>query len=141
MDTIFVDTDIILDLLAKSEPFYIHAANLFSAADKGTLKINVSSLSFSKLNYILSKHYNADQAKKKLLKFKTLVAVLPVTDKIIDLSLSSDFKDFEDGIQYFTAIEHAVKILLTRNLKDYKSAEIPIMTAEQFINQAALNKE
>jgi predicted nucleic acid-binding protein len=133
MEKIFVDTDIILDLLSSREPFYIYSANLFSAADKNEIKIFVSSLSFSNLNYILSKQYSSDQAKKRLLKFKTLVNVLSVTDKVVDLALSSDFKDFEDGLQYFTAIENNIKTLLTRNLKDYKSAEISVMTAEQFL--------
>ena len=50
-----------------------------------------------------------------------------------NIALSSDFKDFEDGMQYYTAIENNIKTLLTRNLKDYKSAEIAVMTAEQFL--------
>ena len=133
MEKVFVDTDIVLDLLSNREPFYIHSANLFSAADKNEIKLCVSSLSFANLNYILSKQYSADQSRKKLLKFKTLVTVLSVTDKVIELSLSSDFKDFEDGIQYFTATENNIKTLLTRNLKDYKSAQISVLTAEQFL--------
>lgn len=133
MEKVFVDTDIVLDLLSNREPFYKHSAYLFSEADKGKTKIYVSSLSFSNLNYILSRQYSPDQARKKLLKFKTLVTVLAVTDKVVELALSSDFKDFEDGLQYFTAIENNIKTLLTRNLKDYKSAEIPVMTAEQFL--------
>lgn len=132
-ERIFVDSDIILDLLGNREPFYIHAAELFSLADKGEITLCVSSLSFSNLNYLLSKQYSADQAKKKLLKFKTLVTVLSVTDKIVELSLSSDFKDFEDGLQYFTATENGIKRLLTRNLKDFRTAEIMVMTAEQFL--------
>ena len=133
MEKVFVDTDIILDLLSNREPFYIHAASLFSAADKNEIKIFVSALSFANLNYILSRQYTADQARKKLLKFKTLVTVLAVTDKVIELALSSDFKDFEDGIQYFTATENSIKTVLTRNLKDYKSAQVPVLTAEQFL--------
>lgn len=133
MEKVFVDTDIILDLLSNRNPFYTYSAHLFSEADQGKTKIYVSSLSFSNLNYILSKQYSTAQARKKLLKFKTLVTVLGVTDKVVELALSSDFKDFEDGLQYFTAIEHNVKTLLTRNLKDYKSAEITVMTAEQFL--------
>ena len=133
MEKVFVDTDIILDLLSNRQPFYIHSANLFSAADKNEIKLYVSSLSFANLNYILSKQYSADQARKKLLKFKTLVTILSVTDKVIELALSSEFKDFEDGIQYFTAIENNIKIVLTRNLKDYKSAQISVLTAEQFL--------
>lgn len=135
MDNIFVDTDIIIDLLSSREPFYNAAALLFSAADKGKIKLYVSSLSFSNLNYILSKQYTPNEARKKLLKFKTLVSVLSVTDKVVELALSSDFKDFEDGLQYFTAIENNVKTLLTRNLKDYKAAKITVMTAEQYLKR------
>ncbi len=58
---------------------------------------------------------------------------MALTDKVIELALSTDFKDFEDSIQYFTATEENIKILLTRNLKDYKSADISVMTAEQFL--------
>jgi predicted nucleic acid-binding protein len=133
MEKVFVETDIVMDLLAARELFFEHAAKLFSSADKGDIQVCVSSLCFANLNYILSKQYSADQARKKLLKFKTLVTVLAVTDKVIELALSSDFRDFEDGIQYFTAIENNIKILLTRNLKDYKTAAIPVMTAEQFL--------
>ena len=133
MEKVFVDTDIVLDLLSNREPFYSHSAHLFSEADKGKIRIHVSSLTFSNLNYILSRQYSVDQARKKLLKFKTLVTVLSVTDKVVELALSSDFKDFEDGLQYFAAIENNLKTLLTRNLKDYKTAEITVMTAEQFL--------
>lgn len=133
MEKVFVDTDIILDLLSNREPFYIHSARLFSAADRNEIKIYVSSLSFANLNYILSKQFSTSEAKQKLFHFKTLVTVLAVTDKIIELALSSDFKDFEDSIQYFTATEGNIKILLTRNLKDYKTADISVMTAEQFL--------
>ncbi len=133
MKAVFADTDIILDLLSFREPFYTHAALLFTAADKNEINISVSSLSLANLHYILSKQYSASEARKALIKFKTIVAVLPVTDKSIELALSSNFKDFEDAIQYFTAIESGVKIILTRNLKDYKYSEIPVMTAEQYL--------
>ena len=133
MAKIFVDTDIILDLLTARQPHYNYAAHLFSLADKGDIKINVSSLCFANINYILSKQISADQTRKKLLKFKTLVSVLAVNDKIIDLALASEFKDFEDAIQYHTALENDIKILLTRNLKDFKKAEISVLTAEQYL--------
>lgn len=134
MDKIFVDSDIILDLLTGRQPHYYSAAELFSLADEGSLKISVSSLSFSNVNYILSRQYNGDQVRKMLLKFKTLVSVLSVNDKTIELALSSEFKDFEDAIQYYTAIENKIEILLTRNLKDFRKAKISVLTAEQYLN-------
>ena len=133
MPKVFVGTDIVLDLLTGRQPHYDFAAELFSIADEKHIKLNVSSLCFSNVNYILSRQYNADQARKKLLKFKTLVTVLSVDDKTIELALSSDFKDFEDAIQYFTAIENNISTLLTRNLKDFRKADISVMTAEQYL--------
>lgn len=135
MAKVFVDTDIILDLLASREPYYQYAAKLFSLADSGKLEICVSSLTFSNLNYILSKQFSVAQARKKLLTFKTLVTVLSVNEKVVDLALNSDFKDFEDALQYFTATEFKVTTLLTRNLKDFKKAEIAVLSAEQYLKQ------
>lgn len=133
MEKIFVDTDIVLDLLSARQPHYDFAAELFSLADQGKIKLHVSSLSFANVNYILSKHFTIDQARKKLLNFKTLVSVLPVNDKIIELALGSEFKDFEDAIQYFSALEGSLTTLLTRNIKDFKKAEISVMSPEQFL--------
>jgi predicted nucleic acid-binding protein len=132
---IFVDTDVVLDLLARREPFYKYAAKLFTNADKQEVAICVSSLCFGNLNYILSKQKSASEARKILSRFKVLVNVLPVDDKVIELALNSDFRDFEDAIQYYCAIENGIKILVTRNLKDFKQARIPVLTAEEFVKQ------
>ncbi|HXB43965.1 MAG TPA: PIN domain-containing protein [Puia sp.] len=133
MEKVFIDTDIALDLLSERLPHYTHAAQLFTQSDKGKLLIYVSSLSFSNLNYLLSRQYSQKDARRILNKFKVLVNVLGVDDKIIGLSLNSEFKDFEDAIQYYTAIENNIGTLITRNLKDYKYAQIAIITAEDFL--------
>ncbi len=128
--------DIALDLLSKRVPHYLPAAQLFTLADQGKLSIFVSSLSFSNLHYLLSRIYSQSESRRILITFKILVNVLAVDDKIIDLSLNSAFKDFEDAIQYYTATENQVGILLTRNLKDYKLAQITVMTAEDYLLSA-----
>ncbi len=133
MDRIFIDTDISLDLLSERLPHYAHAAQLFTLADKEKLELYVSSLSFSNLNYLLSRQYSQKNARRILNKFKVLVHVLSVDEKIIDLALNSEFKDFEDAIQYYTAIENNLDTLITRNLKDYKHANITIITAEDYL--------
>lgn len=134
MKKIFIDTDIILDLLANRKSFYLPAAQVFSLADNGKLHIHVSSLTLATLYYLLSKDSGQEKAKKILFKFKSIVTVLPVDNKTIELALSSDFKDFEDGIQYFCAIESKCSAILTRNIIGYKHSQIPVMTAESFLN-------
>ena len=84
-------------------------------------------------NYILSKELKEDESKEILRKFKLLVTVLSCDEKVIDLGLNSDFKDFEDSVQYFTAIENDQDIIITRNQPDFKESKIPIMTAGEFI--------
>lgn len=138
MKNLFIDTDIILDLLTERQPFYEFSAELFSLADQKMITINVSSLSFSNLNYILSKHFTAIKARKLFLKFKTLVNVLSVDDKITSLALTSDFADFEDGMQYYTALENNIRVLITRNLKDYKMAGINVMTSQSYLKISKL---
>ena len=134
-ENIFVDTDVIFDLLAKREPFYEYSAQLFTLADKQELTICVSSLCFGNLNYILSRQKSVSEARKILSRFKVLVNVLAVDDKVIELALNSNFRDFEDAIQYYCAIENGIKVLVTRNLKDFKHARIPVLTAEEFVKQ------
>jgi hypothetical protein len=61
------------------------------------------------------------------------VKILPCNEKIIELGLNSDFNDFEDAVQYFTAIQNKLNAIITRNTKDFKKSEIPVLTAEEYI--------
>ena len=133
MDSVLVDTNIVLDLLAKRQKFIVEAQELFTLSDKKELKLYVSSLTFANTYYILSQKMKLSNARKILRKFKVLVEVLPMDDKIMDLSLESDFKDFEDAIQYHTAIENGIHIIITRNLKDFKTSKIPVLTAKDYL--------
>jgi len=131
---VFVDTDIIYDLLAKRDPFYLAAARLFTLADEGKVQIFISALSLVNIHYLISKQHTEDEAKQIRRKFKVLVHVNPLNEKLIDLALNSEFSDFEDAIQYYSALQSETEVLLTRNLKDYRKAQITVLTAQDFIN-------
>ena len=113
MRKLFIDTNIVIDLLAERDPFYEDAAKLFSLSDKNKVKLSVSSLTFANTNYLLQKTNSASTAKEILRKFKILTAVLSLNDKIIDLALNDNgFGDFEDAIQYYTALENGMPSVL-----------------------------
>jgi predicted nucleic acid-binding protein len=133
MDRVFVDTDILLDVLDQREPFYSSAAHLLSKADQKELRLLASALSFTTLHYLLRKKHTNVGSRKILLRLKSIVQVISVGEKIIDLALTSEFNDFEDAVQYYCAIENKATTLITRNLKDYKHASLPVMTAEGFM--------
>lgn len=134
MTSLFVDTNIIIDLFAKRQGFYESASVLFSNADKGEVELLISALTFANTNYILSKLKSAKKAREILRKFKVLVRIVSSNDKIIDLALSdSGFPDLEDGLQYYTALEHHAEIIITRNKKDFKASSLPVMNAMDYL--------
>jgi len=134
MKKILVDTNIILDLLAKRKVFYDSASRLFSLADQNKIELYISSLSIANTNYVLSKILNPLDAKDILRRFKVLVSIIPLTDKIIDLALNdNNFSDFEEGLQYYSALGANCKIIISRDKKGFKSAKLPIMSAEEFL--------
>lgn len=134
MNRILIDTNIIIDLLARRKEFYAEAATLFSRADKNELHLAISSLTFANTNFILSKLKSAKDAREILRKFKVLVEVLTLDDKIVELALAdNDFADFEDGLQYYSALENNIDIILSRNKKDFKNSRIPVLTAKEYL--------
>lgn len=136
MSRLLIDTNIVIDLLSKRENFYEEAADLFSRADKKELNLAISSLTFANTNYILTKLKSAKEAREILRKFKVLVEVLSLDDKITELALSDeDFPDFEDGLQYYSAIENQIDIIITRNKKDFKNSIIPVLSANEYLAQ------
>ena len=132
MKKLLVDTNIIIDLLAKRKDFYREAQELFTLADENEVKLHISSLTFANTHYLLVKELNADEARKVLIKLKLLVKILPLDEKILELALSSDFIDFEDAIQYYTALVNKLEIIITRNKKDFKTAKLPVLTAKEY---------
>ncbi|MCK9211043.1 MAG: PIN domain-containing protein [Ignavibacteriaceae bacterium] len=133
MIKLFVDSDIILDLLAQREPHYIHAARLFTLIDQEEVIAYTSPLIFANLHYLLKKQASNLSALKSLRKLKALINILPIDERVIEQSLNSEFNDFEDAIQYFTAVNNGIKLILTRNKTDYKRSKIDVLTAEEFL--------
>jgi predicted nucleic acid-binding protein len=133
MDKLLVDTNIVIDLLSKRKLFYEEAQQLFTLADYKKVKLYVSSLTIANAHYLLSREKNPKEAVNVLIKFKILVSVLPMDDKILELALASDFKDFEDAIQYHTALENHLDIIISRNKKDFKNSLLPVVSAKEYL--------
>jgi predicted nucleic acid-binding protein len=134
MDRIFIDTDIILDLIQKRTPFYNDAVRLFSLIEGKQIAGHVSPLIFANLYYILRKADSKMFAIQTLVRLKALVSVLTIDEKIIELALSSGFKDFEDAIQYYAALGANLKYLITRNKADYRESGVIVCTAREYLS-------
>lgn len=132
---VFLDTNIIFDLLGHRDPYYAPAAALFSAIEKGVVEASASSLTYANLHYVLRKTIGTRKAVEALKSLRKLVAILSVDDAVIVQALDSSFGDFEDAIQYHTALANNFSYLVTRNKKDFRSAKLSVVTAEEFLAQ------
>lgn len=134
MSRIFLDTNVLLDLLGERVPFFDSIAKVATLADQKKLTLIVSPLSFITIEYVLAKYEKTESVLNKLRKFKIICEVCEVDEETIDKALNSSFKDFEDAVQYFTALQSNCSIIITRNGKDFKHSTIPIMTAEEYLS-------
>lgn len=130
---LFIDTNVMLDLLGERIPFYDSIAKIATLADRGQVTIVVSALSYATVSYFLIKFENTEKAKDKLRKFKIISVICNLDELIIEKGLNSNFSDFEDSLQYFSALKSDCNILITRNGKDFKESQIPVMTADEYL--------
>ncbi|HET8829372.1 MAG TPA: PIN domain-containing protein [Pelobium sp.] len=134
MSRLFLDTNAILDLLGERIPFFDSIAKVATLADQKKITLYASPLSFTTVDYVLNKFESSESVLNKLRKFKIICKVCTVDEKTIEKGLNSNFKDFEDAVQYFTAIRSNCSIIITRNGKDFTNSIIPVMTAEEYLS-------
>ena len=131
---LFWDTNVMLDFLGERTPFYISAAKIATLADKREVKVIASALSYATISYFLTKYEGIEKTKDKLRKFKVISEICELDELIIEKGLNSDFSDFEDSLQYFSALRTECDIIITRNGKDFKKSQIPVMTPDEFLH-------
>ncbi len=134
MKKVFLDTDIILDFLSQREPHFAAAAELFSIISAEKVKAHTTTQSFANLSYLLAKALPAEKVTKVLLKTSKLFTVIPVSSAALGKALVSNFKDMEDAMQYYAALEYKISAIITRNKKDYKHSQIQVFDASEFIS-------
>ena len=130
---LFLDTNVLIDLIDKREPFYNDIAVIASMAENKDFKLAASSLSFVNTVYVVSRNVEDKLVLEALKKLRIICEVSNIDEIVIDKSLISNFNDFEDAVQYFSALHHKSEIILTRNKKDFKNSEIPTMTPSEFL--------
>ena len=132
-DSVFLDTNVVLDLLGERKEFYDNAARIVSLADQGQIKLAVSSLTYATTFYLLSRFENTETVKTKIRKFKVLASTCDLTDAVVDKALNSTFNDFEDALQYYCALNNHCNRIVTRNEKEFKTSAIIVMSPHEYL--------
>jgi predicted nucleic acid-binding protein len=132
---VFVDTNIVLDMLMKRVPFFQSAERLFEQGDEKRYELYVSTVSFTTVHHQLLKKYGRKPAMGVIRNFRKRITLLRVDSVIIDHALHSDFDDFEDAVQYHCSVSAGMNTIITRDTKDYRKAKIPVKTADAFLEE------
>lgn len=134
MKRILIDTDVILDLFFDREPFSENAAKVLSLCEKKVVIGFVTPVIISNVYYLLSQKAKQEKVIEKLKILLSIVEVLVIDKNTIIVALNSEFKDFEDAMQNYSAeLNGEIDMIITRNTKDYKKSKLGIMNPENFL--------
>ena len=130
---LFIDSDILIDVLGKRQPFYPDSAAVLSLAEQELVQACSTPLVISNIYYILRKLTTKEIAIKGIRKLRTFLNIIPVDQGHIDRAITSNFKDLEDAIQYYASLDAGINFLITRNTVHFKRIEIPVYTPHEFL--------
>ena len=130
---IFLDSDVLLDIAWKREPFYRAAAAVLALAYEDKVKAGTTPIVLSNIYYLLRGEDSDAVASGYVQKVMNILELIPIESDHFDKAMNSDFNDKEDAVNYFAALSANCEAIVTRNVRDFKNAEIPVMTPEEFM--------
>lgn len=132
MTKLFIDSDIILDLLLERDN-YNSAARLMTEIEKKAYKGYTTPLVMANIHYIMTKYVGRKKSLKNLRKLRKIISILTIDEEIVDEALLSDTTDFEDAIQRIASEKNNVDFIITRNKGDFKNSNLVVLNAEEFL--------
>ena len=137
---LFIDSDVVIDFFTDREPFANPASEIFDLSEQGKLELHVSAVSINNIYYIVRKYLDHKRAIQVIEELIEMVQVVGTTKTEIIQALKNGFKDFEDSIQYSTALTiDGIEAIITRNVKDYERSDIAVFTPENYLKSIITN--
>lgn len=131
--SILIDLNVLLDVLQKREPFFEASARLLAAVETGQVQGYVAAHSITTLFYLIQKGKSPAEARAIITSLLQFIKIIPVDQNTIEQALNLEFRDFEDAVQMISAIQNKMDCLVTRDIKDYQPALLPVMQPVDFL--------
>ena len=139
---VFLDTNILIDFLAARQPFTENAIALFQLADNGEIELMVSDLTIVNTIYVLRRmHYGLPEIYDSLDAIRPLLTITSMGQSVIDRCLQHRSDDFEDEMQYLSAVDANADYVITRNKKDFGFGDSAVMTPQEFFKEQNIEFE
>ena len=130
---ILLDTNVVLDLLMRREPFYADAAKVFSKIEEGVVHAYVCATTITTIHYLLNKQLSVQQSKHSISLLLQLLDVAAVDKEVLLMAEDAGFKDYEDAVIYASAKKVGAEVIVTRNEKDFTLSEIAVYSPAVFM--------
>ena len=132
---VFIDTNVFLDILYKREDFFADSLKVFDLAIDEKIELLISDLSIANIKFITRKDFAVGKFYEIMSVFRPIFTVVSIGEDAVDKALALKANDFEDALQYFSALNAKADYLLTRNIKDYDFASIQVLTPSDFLKR------
>jgi predicted nucleic acid-binding protein len=133
LPSVLIDLTVLLDVLQKREPFYETSAGLLAAVEMGRVQGYLAAHSLTTLFYLIQKAKSSSEARAAITNLLQFIKIAPADQSTIEQALNLDYQDFEDAVQMITAVQCKVDCLITRNVKDYQPALLPVLQPVEFL--------
>ncbi|WP_116787431.1 type II toxin-antitoxin system VapC family toxin [Flavobacterium psychrotrophum] len=136
MKHILIDSDVIIDFLVDRHPFSVHAIHILALCEKKIIKGYLTPIIIANVYYILKRSNSHIAIMEQIKGLLSILDLTEVNKDTILLAVNSDFKDFEDALQNFSAVKNGkISTIITRNVKDYKKSTLAVITPEMYLNK------
>jgi predicted nucleic acid-binding protein len=141
MTRILIDTDVILDFFFDRQPFAENASKIFSLCESKEIKGFLTPVIVSNVYYLLRQTAKHEKVIEKLKLLVSITEILVMNKDVILQALNSDFKDFEDALQNYSAeLDNEIDLMITSNLKDFKNSKLAVMTPDNYIKSKSTSR-
>ena len=128
-----IDTNVILDVLLRREPFFNDSAQVLDQAERGKYTAWICATTVTTLFYLVRRHLSTSETIERLKDLTAICSIAPVNQSVIDSALQSRFSDFEDAVLNFSATTIGANCIITRNESDFKHSELLVYNPSQFL--------
>lgn len=139
---LFIDSDVVIDFFTDREPHANPASELFELGESGAVVLFLSAVSINNIYYIVRRFLGHKKTLEVVEILAEMTEIIGTTKKEILQALKNEFSDYEDSIQYSSALTvKGLDVIITRNIKDYKSADISVMAPVDFLKMFRKNRD
>lgn len=130
---VLVDTNVLLDVLARREPHWTAASRVWTLAETGSVQADISAISYNNVYYIVRRWSGRGRAEKALRLLRDVFGTVGLTQKVLIQAMDAEFPDFEDAIQYFSAVHARAVYIITRNAQDFPRAGPTVISPGEWL--------